>query len=111
MPDNLKIVYKLYAMELNRDNMRSAATERFSRATPFYILVYTNGELPENGIEIINDDKKRLTDEDERWVQDCNLIILAEQAKKNETKIAQDMQKRLEQMEQILEQAKKDKEG
>ena len=58
MPDIDKTVYRLYALPLTANNIRAAAQERFSRATPTpapgYVLVYTDGEILKNVLHDIS---------------------------------------------------------
>ena len=103
MAEELKISYKLYALEVNKQGLETASKERFSRITPFYVLVYCDGEPPEDGIEITTTETHRLSEQDERWLQDCNVVILVEEAKKHEAEIAGDMKRRLERLEEALE--------
>lgn len=103
MSNELHIAYKLYAMEINRENIQAANAMRFCRITPFYILIYTHEDAPKNAIEVTQTETHRLTDNDEQWLLDCNLVILAEEAKKREVEIAADMKSRLERLEKALE--------
>lgn len=105
--DDLKTTYKLYALELTKENIVLAGKERFCRITPFYILIYQSGDVPEGGIEIEESETHRLTAADEQWLLDCNMIILADEAKKHEKEIAADMMKRIERLEQALEAERK----
>ena len=104
--DNLKIHYRLYALELTVDNAKQAAEWRFSRVTiepfPGYVLVYTDGVAPDGSIEITKSTVDRLSAQDEQWLRDCNIVILAEQAKKHEAELAASMGERLEALEKAL---------
>ena len=103
MTDELNITYRLYALEVSKDGIETAAKERFCRITPFYILVYVSGdEAPKEGLEITQTETHRLSKQDERWLLDCNTVILAEEAKKHEADIARQMQEKLERMEEML---------
>lgn len=108
MENELKITYRLYALEATADNIRSVKETRFCRITPYYILVYTDGEPPKDGIEMTQSNTHRLSEHDEQWLSDCNIVIIAEQAKKHEAEIAADMAKRLERLEAALK-AEKEK--
>ena len=83
MPDMEKTVYRLYAMPLTANNIRAAAQERFSRATPSpapgYVLVYTDGEKPRGSEEITKERVDLLSPADERWLFDSNTALIAEQ--------------------------------
>lgn len=103
MTDELKITYKLYALDTSKDGIETASKERFCRITPFYILVYCEGgRTPKDGIEITQTETHRLSKQDEQWLLDCNIVILAEQAKKHESEIAANVQERLKKLEEIL---------
>lgn len=102
MEKELKIRYRLYAINSDAENVRRASGERFCRITPFYILIYTDGEIPEGGIEMTQTETHRLSARDEQWLRDCNIVILAEQAKIHEAEIAAETQKRLDMLEEAL---------
>lgn len=109
--DNLKIVYKLYALEMKRETIELAGTERFSRVTPFYVLIYTAGDAPKDSIELSGSETKRLSDEDERWLLDCNIVILREETEKREPEIIKDLSDRVERLEAALAAKRKELEG
>lgn len=102
MEKELKIRYRLYAINSDAENVKRASNERFCRITPFYILIYTNAEIPQNGIEMTQSETHRLSAQDEQWLRDCNIVILAEQAKIHEAEIAAETQKRLDKLEEAL---------
>lgn len=103
MSAELKIQYKLYALEVNKAGIETASNERFCRITPFYILVYSCAdEAPAGAIEITQTETHRLSKQDEQWLLDCNIVILTEEAKKHETEIAKDMSARIDAMEKYL---------
>lgn len=104
--NELRIEYKLYALDLNREGINEASKVRFCRITPFYILLYLSGEAPTGAIEITETDTHRLTAADEQWLLDCNIVLLAEEAKKNERKIAEDMEQRIARLESALREEK-----
>lgn len=99
----LKIAYKLYALELTREGIKTASEQRFCRITPFYVLVYTDGDAPQDSIEITEEETNRLTKQDEQWLLDCNTAILMEQMHKHEAEISKDVLQRMEKWEQELE--------
>ncbi len=111
MTDELKINYRLYALNVDKDGMAEAAEQRFSRITPFYILVYVNGEPPKDAVEITQTETHRLSRQDEQWLLDCNMVILAEEAKKHEGEITADMNRRIERLEAALKAEKYKLEG
>ena len=109
--DKLKITYALYAMELSHQNVKIAATYRFCRLTPFYILVYTDRDKPENAINVEQTETHRLTEADNQWLEDCNTAILAEKMKEHEAEIAAEMMERIERLEKALEAERRNREG
>lgn len=102
-----KIAFHLYAMNADANGVETAAEQRFSRATPDYILIYTAAAAPKNSVEIAGSDLKRLTEADERWLLDCNLILLAEDARDREREILEDAAKKVAALERALEEQRK----
>ena len=102
MEKELKIRYRLYATSADAESIKIASNERFCRITPFYILIYTDGDIPKNGVEMTQSETHRLSAQDEQWLRDCNIVILAEQAKIHEAEIAAETQKRLDKLEEAL---------
>lgn len=111
MEKELKIAYKLYAVGVTPDNIKEVSSERFCRITPFYILVYTAGNPPKDSVEMTQTETHRLSEQDEQWLYDCNIVILAEEAKKHETEIAADMAERLARLEAALKEEKEKQEA
>lgn len=103
MTDELSIKYRLYALDVNKDGIETASKERFCRITPFYILIYVeSGKEPKDAIEITQTETHRLSKKDEQWLLDCNIVILAEEAKRHEAEITADLQNRMKRLEEIL---------
>lgn len=115
MSEELKIVYKLYALESTEENRVEATKHRFSRIAsepfPGYVLIYESGEKPKDAIEITGATVDRLTEQDEQWIRDCNLVVLTEEAKKHESEIVASMSRRIEELEKALESEKQKLEG
>ena len=111
MEKELKISYKLYAVGVTTESMKEVSTERFCRITPFYILVYTAGDAPKNSVEMTQTETHRLSEQDEQWLRDCNIVIIAEEAKKRESEIAADMAERLSRLEDALKEEKEKQEA
>ena len=112
MAEKAKKTYRLFALPMTEENVAQTEMQRFCRATPRYVLVYTDGNAPDGSVEIGNDDLHRLTQGDKNWLTDCNFIILAQELKQNENAIATDVGKRLEALEEALKSEKaKQKEG
>lgn len=95
--------YRLYAAAVSEERMEAAARERFCRIGPRYILVYTEKEPPEDAVEITEAESGRLGREEARWIRECNLILLAEDAARREESIAADMAERLKRLEEALQ--------
>ena len=111
MPDIVKKTYRLYALPLTAKNIATAAERRFARVTTRYVLIYSAEEV-DGGAEIGESEISRLTVGDADWLTDCNLILLAEDAKGREAEIAGSLEKRLDAFEQALKAEKeKQKEG
>ena len=75
--------YELFALRSTDENMSRILSNRFSRVTPKYALVYTNKDAAENAVPIRNEDIRRLTKADEQWLLECNVRIIAEETKKS----------------------------
>lgn len=95
--------YRLYAASVSEERMEEAARERFCRIGPRYILIYTEKEPPEGAVEITEAESGRLGREEARWIRECNLILLAEDAARREESIAADMTERLKRLEEALQ--------
>ena len=115
MGNQLDIQYRLYALEMTVENAKKAADWRFSRVTvepfPGYVLVYTDGASPDGAIEITQSTIDRLSAQDEQWLRDCNIVILAEEARRHEAEIAASMSERIEALEEALKAEKQKVEG
>lgn len=79
MGQNKALVYKLYAMLTNEENVAIATQYRFQRITPSYTLVYGEDE-PEGTrcTEVTANDLQNLSRRDYQWLQDANMAILRE---------------------------------
>lgn len=100
--------YRLYAMRMSDDSISKAVGERFNRITPDYVLIYTDGEKPDNSVLLKDADASRLTDGDQRWLLDCNMVVIAEEAKKHEAEFSQELSERIDALEKFLK-AEKEK--
>ncbi len=110
---NEKIVYKLYAARTNNEIIRRAESEKFTRVTAEYTLIYSNSDkIIENtlhGIDytiIEGEDAKRLSAADKDWLMNCNFAIIAEEAIRNKELIIQNMADALTALEEELEKSK-----
>ena len=99
--------YRLYAMPVNAKSVDMAQNERFSRATAWYVLIYTDSDTaPENSVEIDENEVNRLSSADRDWLLECNMELIVEDAKAREKEIAQSIGEKIKQLEIALESAK-----
>ncbi len=112
MDNDAKKAYKLFALPLTSENIALAAKERFSRATPApepgYVLIYTDGNAPENAAEITKDRAGLLTAADERWLIDSNAVLIADQLAANETEVLRGLSEKIEALDAELKKRKEE---
>lgn len=102
-----KITYRLYAMFIMHETLDIASKERFCRITPNYALVYTDKELEGKGIrEITDKEMYRLSEVENQWLLDCNVILITENTMDNEAEFIKQMSARLEAVEKVLAESK-----
>ena len=106
MAEDAKKKYRLYVLPLDQKCIDVASKERFYRASPRYVLIYTAGEIKLPHAEITQDELHRLSTGEANWLRDCNLVLLAEAARENEESIAEDLSKRLDRLEAALKKEK-----
>lgn len=96
-------------MALTNESVDYAATQRFHRMTPGYILIFTQDEKPKKSVEISVHEAESLTDYDKAWLRNCVEVVLIETVT-SEDSIEKTMTM-LEQFEQALqeEQANQEK--
>ena len=94
-----KASYKLFAMEATYENVLVATKEKYYRITADYILVYTNGDAPENSVEFTDGDAVRLSDSEMQWLFDINVELLQEQIAKETPQIVERLSAYLNQLE------------
>lgn len=102
-----KKVYKLFAMPIKDTTEEAIEHYRFCRVTPLYALVYTAGEQPANSAEVEENDIECLSLADRHWLLECNIELIAEDAKAREQEISAALSEKIEKLEQALEEAKK----
>lgn len=101
-----KTVYRLFALPMGERAMEAAQNERFSRICTGYALIYTTNAVP-GGVEVSEaESRARLTKTEAEWLLDCNTVILAEEAKRNEKKTLESLSKRMAALEAALAEAK-----
>lgn len=108
MPNDEMMPYHLYALSTDRRAVKVVARERFGRVTPYYALIYTKADKPEGAIEISEAEAKKLSDEDERWLIDCAVAILAEEIEKHKPEIFDLLSDRINELESELKRRKEE---
>lgn len=98
---------RLYALLYSLENVQYAASFRFSRVTPDYILLYTSKKRlkPPTGkaMEIKQDEICELTGMDESWLIDCGVSLLAERAASHKSEGLERLSSMVEKLESELE--------
>ena len=93
--------YRLYAMPVKNENIQDAQTERFSRITPEYVLIYTRHvkkDLP----EITDKNIKVLSDSDRQWLSDCNMALIGEEVSRGSNEFVAEMSRKIAELEKAL---------
>lgn len=98
-----KTRYRLFAMRTEADTPRRLEEYRFGRVTPGYTLLYTDGEGPEDSIEVAGEDLRRLSAADESWLADCNVALLFEKTAENEGAFSARMEQMIQRFSEELE--------
>lgn len=105
-----KISWKLYALSLTMEHADTASKYRFFRITPApepgYVLIYTRDGTPEDAEELGEEEQYRLTGADERWLYDCNMALLMEDALAREAEIVSSIARRMDALETALREKK-----
>lgn len=94
--------YHLYAMPTKPETIDGMGAQRFSRVTPEYTLVYTDGEKPWQSVELSEQDAVRLTKSDESWVRNCNITLIKEELERQKPEMLRRISDTVEQLEAIL---------
>lgn len=94
--------YKLYAMPTKPETIDGMGYQRFSRVTPEYSLVYTDGEAPKGSVELSEDDARRLSNGDESWLRGCNTQLIAEEIERQKPEIFRKFSEHLDKIDAIL---------
>lgn len=97
--------YHLYAMPTKPETIDGMGIQRFSRVTPEYTLVYTDGEKPMQSVELSEDDAVRLTKADESWVRNCNILLIREEIERQKPEMLKRISETMERLELILKEA------
>ena len=99
--------YRLFALPCSGGNVEYAASFRFARVTPDYILIYVQRKRlnPPDGkcAEIKAADMPRLTKTDEAWLFDCAFSTFADIAAKSGKAGAERLAEMVDRLEEELE--------
>lgn len=101
-----KVTYRLFALPLSAETVALAQKERFSRVCAGYALIYTNGSI-KGATEIKEEQCGLLNKTESEWLFDCNMVIIAEEAKRNEKKILESLSHRVTALEAALAEEKR----
>lgn len=99
--------YRLFALKYGRSAMEIASRERFSRATPDYILIYSDQDGPEGAVEITEAELGRLSASDSQWLFDCNAALISEETERRMPEILAELSRKLEALGAELEAARR----
>ena len=106
-----QIKFRLYALHVTGENVAKAEQARFCRVTPEYILIYSSGRKPYGSVEITQSELKRLTANDQLWLQDCNAALIVERTLEKQSEIAADLSGRMDALERELKAEKEKLDG
>ena len=96
--------YRLWALRTDDDGIKEAASMRFSRVTPKYVLIYAPDAVTfDNAVEIRSKDVHRLTDKDKSWLFDCAVTLTMERLKEDKDTIADELRAMVARFESELE--------
>lgn len=108
MDKSKKVKYRLFALRITEENVARAEQARFCRIASEYILIYASGRKPYGSVEVTQNELKRLTANDQIWLQDCNAALIVERTLEKQDEIAADLSGRMDALERELK-AEKDK--
>ncbi len=94
--------FRLYAMPTKPETIDGMGGQRFSRVTPEYSLVYTDGDAPKGSVELSEDDAGRLSKGDEIWLRGCNTQLIAEEIERQRPEIFRRFSEHLDKLGDIL---------
>lgn len=103
--------HRLYAMPTKPETVDGMGHQRFSRITPEYSLVYTDGEAPMGSVEMADEDAARLSKADERWLRSCNLVLIKEDLEQQMPEMVKKFTEKLDELESVLEQIRAENEA
>ena len=99
----MKKRFRLYAMKATEETVAAAASERFSRITASYVLIYKNGKKPENSVEIAGGSLRVLSSAEREWILDCNTLLILEATAKKGSEIRAAVSEKISVLERELE--------
>ena len=100
--------YRLWAMRADEQGIKAAASTRFARVTPEYVLLYVPGiEIFDNAVEVKAEDLHRLTSRDQTWLFNCAAALAIERIKDKSDAIAADLGKMVDDFAAELEKESK----
>lgn len=99
-----KAVFRLCATPTTAEATAMTEGKRFSRITPDYTLVYTDEEMPDGWLFLAEEDAESLSQEDRRWLNDCNVALIAEEVARQKPKIVHRLADLLDEIEKRLKQ-------
>lgn len=100
--------FRLYAMPTKPETIDGMGHQRFSRVTPEYSLVYTDGEAPHGSAELKEEDAVRLTPADEEWLLSCNLTLITEEIERQKPEMLRKLAEKVDSLEALLTELSKD---
>lgn len=104
-----KDFYRLWALRTDDDGIKEAASMRFSRVTPKYVLIYAPGAVSfDGGVEVESKDIHRLTEKDKSWLFDCAATLAMERLRDNGDAIADDLREMVDRFAAELEKESKE---
>ena len=99
-----KAVFRLCAKPTTAEATAEIEGKRFSRITPDYTLIYTDEDLSEDWLVLTEEDAGSLSQEDRRWLNDCNVALIAEEVARQKPKIVHRLADLLDEIERRLKQ-------
>lgn len=105
MSEKQKVKYRLFALPVSEESMAEAEKKRFSRITAKYVLIYCDSE--ENAMQIDRDNFSALTEADKKWLYECNVLLLAEDALRHQEQAAKSLNDMVIALEAALESEKR----
>mgnify|MGYP006967185855 CR=1 FL=1 len=106
MSEKQKVKYRLFALPVSEESMAEAEKKRFSRITAKYVLIYCDSEAA-NAMQIDRDNFSALTEADKKWLYECNVLLLAEDALRHQEQAAKSLNDMVIALEAALESEKR----